>query len=538
MGDNNAKTPSPAEQFRRYVDARRPILYIHDFDFASVDRLLSDFAGDDFIIREYSSGSGVVDFKTKSQRDRDKGKKLGDFLAGYNTSAFSEDTNKYLLVLKDVHERQGVSAEDSLADPRICGILQSIAQRVKKSDEDLSHTDTYDVTVVIVDSVLAIPPELEKWTTVIDIPLPNEAQIDEIIDKFAKTNSIDVQKSYRPQLRMDLKGLSELEILQLLNLSVAVHGSVSKASRDLLLIEKRQAIKKSGLLEAVEVDEREAVGGLKKLQDYFDEVVPVFKNPALAEKHGVSMPAGVMIVGMPGCGKSLSAKCVARKLDVPLLRLDVGRLMGKYVGESEGNLARAIRMAESASPCVLWIDEIEKAFAGIGNSSGGGEVTTRMFGTFLTWMQEKKTCVYVVATANDISNLPPEFLRRGRFDEIFQVSFPKKAERAEIFAIHIRRRNGGKLPEGVNPEALAAMLKDEENYSGADIESMVRETMKRLFCRNIEEHGDEDDSQWESLTQDDLEEVVKSTSSSFHSQQEKLKPMLEKLKKLDVRSAS
>ena len=538
MGNNNAKTPSPAEQFRRYFDARRPILYIHDFDFASVDRLLSDFAGDNFIIREYSSGSGVVDFKTKSQKDRDRGKKLADFLAGYNTSAFSEDTNKYLLVLKDVHERQGVSVEDSLADPRICGILQSIAQRVKKSDEDLSHTDTYDVTVVIVDSVLAIPQELEKWTTVIDIPLPNEAQIDEIIDKFAKTNSVDVQKSYRPQLRMDLKGLTEFEILQLLNLSVAVNGSVSKGSRDLLLMEKRQAIKKSGLLEAVEVDEREAVGGLKRLQGYFDEVVPIFKNPALAEKHGVSMPAGVMIVGMPGCGKSLSAKCVAQKLDVPLLRLDVGRLMGRYVGESEGNLARAIRMAESASPCVLWIDEIEKAFAGIGDSGGGGEVTTRMFGAFLTWMQEKKTCVYVVATANRISKLPPEFKRRGRFDEIFQVSFPKKAERAEIFAIHIRRRNGGKLPEGVNPEALAAMLKDEENYSGADIESIVGEAMKRLFCRNIETHGDDDDSAWESLTQDDLEEVVKSTPSNYSSQKKDLCAMLDELKELNVRSAS
>lgn len=545
MSDKKDKRPSPSEQFRRYYYARRPILYIQDFDFASVDRLINDAdrlinEHDDknFIIKEYSAGSGVVDFRTKSQKDRDKAKKLVDFLAEYNTSAFSEDTNKYLLVLKDVHERYGASVDDTLADPRVCSLLQSIAQRVKKADENPTHTDSYDVTVVIVDSELAIPPELEKWITMIDIPLPDEAQIDEIIEKFAKTNSVDVQKSYRPQLRMDLKGLTEFEILQLLNLSVAVNGSVSKGSRELLLIEKRQAIKKSGLLEAVEVDEREAVGGLKKLQDYFDEVVPIFKNPALAEKHGVSMPAGVMIVGMPGCGKSLSAKCVAQKLDVPLLRLDIGRLMGRYVGESEGNLARAIRMAESASPCVLWIDEIEKAFAGIGDSGGGGEVTTRMFGAFLTWMQEKKTCVYVVATANDISNLPPEFLRRGRFDEIFQVSFPTKKERDAIFAIHIKKRNGGELPNDIDTEALAEMLPDGENYSGADIESMVRETMKRLFCRNINEHGDDDDSNWESLTQDDLKEVVKSTSSSFHSQQEKLKPMLEKLKKLDVRSAS
>ena len=184
--------------------------------------------------------------------------------------------------------------------------------------------------------------------------------------------------------------------------------------------------------EIIEV-KKETVGGLVSLRNYLDTNKAIFNNPALAEKYGVSpLPAGVMIVGMPGCGKSLTAKYVARQFNVPLLRLDVGKLLGKYVGESEDNLRRAISIAEASAPCVLWIDEIEKAFAGIG-SSGGGEVTTRMFGYFLTWMQEKKSCIYVVATANDISNLPPEFLRRGRFDEIFQVGFPNKTERAEIF---------------------------------------------------------------------------------------------------------
>ena len=538
--DNNLWPTSPSEQLQMYFDARRPILYIHDFDFAAVDRLLLEVAGNGYVIEEYTEGSGIVDFRTKSQKSKDKGKTLVDFLSAYNEDSYSSDPTKYLLVLKEVHDRPGATqgSDGTLADRRVCGILQSIAQRVKKSDEDLSHKDTYDVTIVIVDSELAIPPELEKWTTIIDVPLPDDNSIDAIINKFAKTNNVDIQTSYRPQLRMDLKGLTEFEILQLLNLSVAVYGNVSKNSRDIILREKRQAIKKSGLLEAISVDETESVGGLQALQQYFDEVIPIFKNPALAEKHGVSMPAGVMIVGMPGCGKSLSAKCVAQKLDVPLLRLDVGRLMGKFVGESEGNLARAIRMAESASPCVLWIDEIEKAFAGIGSGGGGGEVTTRMFGAFLTWMQEKKTCVYVVATANDISNLPPEFLRRGRFDEIFQVRFPTKEERSAIFKIHIRKRNGGEIPAGVDPIGLASMLPDKENYSGADIESMVREGMKRLFSRNIQKYGEEDDSRWEPLTQADMEEVVKATSSSYHSQQEKLKPMLEKLDKLDVKPAS
>ncbi len=541
MGKKDDWTASPVEQLRVYSVAKRPILYIRDFDFAAVDRTLLEFAGADYVIEEYAKGSGIVDFKTKSAKSKDRGKGLADFLAEYNDARFSSDPNRYLLVLKEIHDRPGAAqgSEDTLADPRVCGILQSIAQRVKKADADQRHEDLYDVTVVIVDSELAIPPELEKWTTVIDVPLPDDARIDAIVDKFAKTNSAEVKPSYRAQLRMDLKGLTEFEIIQLLNLSLAVHPNViSKESRDIILREKHQAIKKSGLLEAVEVDEKESVGGLKKLQSYFDGVIPVFKNPVLAEKHGVSMPAGVMIVGMPGCGKSLSAKCVARKLDVPLLRLDVGRLMGKYVGESEANLARAIRMADAASPCVLWIDEIEKAFAGIGGSGGGGEVTTRMFGAFLTWMQEKTTSVYVVATANDISSLPPEFLRRGRFDEIFQVRFPTKEERADIFAIHIKKRNGNIIPEGIDPKALAAMLPDKENYSGADIESIVKESMKRLFRKNIKNHGDENDSTWDSLTQDVLEEVVKSTKSSYHSQQEKLKPMLEKLDKLDVTPAS
>ena len=540
MSKEDSKTRSPADQLRMYFDARRPILYIRDFDFAAVDRLIAEVAGEDFIIEEFSEGSGVVDFKTKSPKKKDQGKSLADFLASYNDDGFSSDPQKYLLVLKEVHDRPGSSQgpDGTLFDRRVYGLLQSIAQRVKRSDEDSTHNDCYDVTVLVVDSELAIPPELEKWTTVIDIPLPDDARIDAIIDAFAKTNNADVKDSYRPQLRMDLKGLTEFEILQLLNLSCALRGCVSRECREIILREKRQAIKKSGLLEVVSVDEHEQVGGLQTLQGYFDDVVPIFKNPALAERHGVSMPAGVMIVGMPGCGKSLSAKCVARKLDVPLLRLDIGRLMGKYVGESEANLSRAIRMAESASPCVLWIDEIEKAFAGIGSSGGGGEVTTRMFGAFLTWMQEKKTCVYVVATANDISNLPPEFLRRGRFDEIFQVRFPTKDERADIFEIHIKKRNGGTLPNDIDTDTLAELLPDEECYSGADIESIVREAMKELFVRNWNKYKDEHEDDWDDLSQEDIEEVVKNTKSSYHSQEDKLKPMLAKLDKLDVKSAS
>ena len=551
MGKNEASEKSPEENLGDYFIAHHPILYINDFDFAAVDRLIEKAIkyvegaapGGPFIIREFVPGSGVVSFATKSPIDMDKRKSLVDFLNGYNVRLGApKNSERFVLVLKEVHYHPGSQSgpEGTLADRRVCGILQSIAQRLMKADTKEDDVN-YDVTVVIVDSELAIPPELEKWVTVFKMPLPDDCKIANIIDRFEEINNIKVEESYREKLKQDLKGLSEVEILQLLNLANAIDDGIHAKSRNIIINGRCSAIKKSGLLEAITVEEDE-VAGLQALREYFEGVSDTFKHPSLAKKHGVSLPAGVMIVGMPGCGKSLSAKFVAREFGVPLLRLDVGRLMGKYVGESENNFLKAIRMAESAAPCILWIDEIEKAFAGIGSSGGGGEVTTRMFGTFLTWMQEKRSFVYVVATANDISNLPPEFLRRGRFDEIFQVNFPSTEERAEIFKVslkkHLREQNGGKIPDGIDPAALAEMLQNKDKYSGADIESIVREAMKRLFSRNLKKYGVDNESSWESLTQGDLVDIIKTTKSSYNSQKEKLKPMMEKLDKLNVRSAS
>ena len=223
---------------------------------------------------------------------------------------------------------------------------------------------------------------------------------------------------------------------------------------------------------------------------------------------------------------------VARKLAAKVKTLPLSQVwevysqhpQGKYVGESEENLRKAIRVAEATTPCILWIDEIEKAFAGIGS---GGEVTTRLFGQFLTWMQEKKSAIYVVATANDISNLPPEFLRRGRFDEIFQVQFPNHKERKAILDIQLRRRNNDKIPDGINIDELAAALQDGANYSGADLESIVKEAMKKAFSDGMR-----------TVKQSDILDVIKNTKSSYLSQKDKLDKMLEKLKSLGVKPAS
>ena len=508
-----------------YLDARRPIIYIRNFDFQSVDKLLKEVCKDDYVIDEYSEAGGRIDFRTKCPKSKTK-MTLGEYLGVFNSTQFNNDDHRYLVVLKEVH--------NLLDDPQVYSTLQTIAQRVKEADEDPTHQNKYDVTIVIVDSKLVIPHELEKLITLVDVKLPSEEDIKAIVKEMAETNMAYIDDGFMPELVMALKGLSEFEIRQIVNLAIATTGQLSDDCLDLINSEKRQAIQKSGLIEMVEVGDVQTAG-LKRLLAYIKLNGPIFKNPGRAQEHGVGLPAGVMIVGMPGCGKSLTSKCIAKEFDVPLLKLDVGRLMGKYVGESEENMRRAIAVAESAAPCILWIDEIEKAFAGIGES-GGGSVTTRMFGYFLTWMQEKKSCIYVVATANDISNLPPEFLRRGRFDEIFQVKFPTREERAEIFELHLKKRNKGKLPAGIDPAKLAALMRDEENYSGADIESMVKEGMKRVFVRNVNSGLDE--RLWQPLTQADMEAIIKETPSSYHSQKAKLDNMLQKLKELDVKSAT
>ena len=296
---------SAQQLFEMYLDARRPIIYIRNFDFQSVDRLIEEVCKG-YVIDEYSEADGRLDFKTKSPKSKQK-IDLAEYLSVFNSAQFNKDKNKYIVVLKEVH--------DSLADKRVYSILQTIAQRVKMSDEDPTHENLYDVTVVIVDSKLAIPQELEKFVTMIDVRLPNDEEIEAIITEMAKTNYASIEDGFMPELVMALKGLSEFEIKQIINLAIANDGRLNKDDITLIHQEKRQAIQKSGLLEMIEVG-NEQVGGLKTLQSYLTMNGPIFKNPGKAAEYGVSIPAGVMIVGMPGCGKSLTAKCIAQKFGV------------------------------------------------------------------------------------------------------------------------------------------------------------------------------------------------------------------------------
>ena len=225
---------------------------------------------------------------------------------------------------------------------------------------------------------------------------------------------------------------------------------------------------------------------MKTLKSWLNRKAAIMRDLPAARAFGVEAPRGAMIAGMSGCGKSLTAKAASVLLGLPLLRLDIGSLMGRYVGDSEANMRRALTLAETVSPCVLWVDELEKAFTGIGggSASAGSEITSRLFGYFLTWMQEKTKPVFVLTTANDVSALPPELLRKGRFDEIFYVDFPNQSERAEILKVHLKKRK----KDGPRTD-VKQLARQTDGFSGADLEGVVKDAIEDAFLEGEAELG-------------------------------------------------
>lgn len=442
-----------------YVESKRPIIYIQHHDFNYIDQIIKEVS-DGRKIYEYNHATKFTDFENKIKKHDIS---LNVFL---NQIEFTKNS---FVVLKDTH--------GDLSNAETQYLLKNLALKTISSKASFT-------TIFLVSTELIIPSELEKLITIFEIPSPDEEEIKTILNKWSEANN-NAQIKDSEEISISLKGLSEFEIKQLLNLAYCRGGKISKEDKKLILEEKEQIIKKSGLLEIINLDNEsnfEHIGGLEVLKSYLKNKSKIFKNLAKARKEGVDDPKGILIVGMPGCGKSLTAKATSKILEMPLVRLDIGKLMGKYVGESEGNLRKAIKTAESVSPCVLWIDEIEKAFAGIGSSNG--EVTTRLFGNFLTWLQEKTSPVYVVATSNDISNLPPEFLRKGRFDEIFSVGLPKQEEREAIFKIHLQSKKRIKKVRNIDYIHLG---KKTEGYNGADIEYIIKSVVEDAFIHELNE---------------------------------------------------
>jgi ATP-dependent 26S proteasome regulatory subunit len=328
-------------------------------------------------------------------------------------------------------------------------------------------------SLVFVSPILSLPPELEAEATLVSFPPPEMERLREVVDG-AREQGAELDGALRETLARAVVGLTEREAQRVLRRAALTRGTLDAGCVAEVVRQKQQLVRKAGVLEFVEPDVTFAsVGGLANLKAWFRTRREAFTPEGM--RFGLRNPRGTVLVGVPGCGKSLSAKALAADWAVPLLRLDLGRLRAALVGESERRLRLALQTAELASPCVLWIDELEKAFAGLGNSQDSG-VSQRMFGAFLNWLSERRAPVFVVATANNVRQLPPEFTRKGRFDEIFFVSLPVAEERRAIWQIHLRRPK--QLAGDVSVERLAEAS---AGYSGAEIAETVVSAMYQAF---------------------------------------------------------
>lgn len=328
-----------------------------------------------------------------------------------------------------------------------------------------SLRDTFS-TIVILSPALVMVPELEKEMTVVDFPLPDRDELNGLLDEIAedlKNNSslqIDTGEESRRRLLDASIGLTLHEAENVFAKILLRRGRLSASEAVDVYEEKQQIVRKSGLLEYIHTEEQmENIGGLELLKEWLVRRRGAF-HPA-ARDFGLPIPKGLLLTGVQGCGKSLAAKAVSRFWQMPLLRMDMGRMFGSLVGSSEQNVRQAIKLAEAIAPAVLWIDEIDKGFAGLKNSVEGDSGTaSRVFATLITWMQEKKAPVFVIATANNVERLPPELLRQGRFDEIFFIDLPTKAEREQIFRIHLRKRLAKFYEDHVKEKGRFASLED------------------------------------------------------------------------------
>lgn len=349
-----------------------------------------------------------------------------------------------------------------LADPVNVRLLKDIAVRSRAGDRK----------VVLVSHELKMPPELNRLSAQFSMSLPDDNERAMIVNKVVATweeenpGHVDVDRHALDLLVKNLAGLTRADVERVAHSAVCDDGAVTTSDLPGVMQAKYDLLSREGILSfEYETASFADVGGLKNLKRWLEH-----RRGALAgELDKLEPPRGVMLIGVQGCGKSLAAKAAAGILDVPLLRLDFGSLYNKYHGETERNLRESLQQAEVMSPCVLWIDELEK---GVATGSGDGGVSRRVLGTFLTWMAEKDRSVFVIATANDISALPPELVRKGRFDEIFFVDLPDAQTRATILHIHLERR-------GMDPKRfdLAQLMRASHGFSGAEIEQAVVSAM-------------------------------------------------------------
>lgn len=457
-----------SETLALFFRARFPVLYVESFEESRVVQEIASVASDSNLMRTvrpvhtWAATTGFIAADGKAAPGTSDPKKAIEWMLRQDGAG--------VFIMLDLHAHMGDDRRP--ADPVVIRALRDTAAQFQ--------TGSAARVLVIVGPILRIPTELEKDITIVDFALPDEVEIRAVLDDMISANTssdgrirIEIDTVGRERLSKAALGLTLNEATNAFARAMVDDGVLSNDDVHVVMEEKKQTVRKAGLLEFIDVDlDLDDVGGLQNLKRWLSKR----NNSWLAEaaEYGLPAPKGVLMTGIPGCGKSLTAKAIAAGWELPLLRLDIGRVFAGLVGSSEQNMRQAIRTAEAAAPCILWLDEIEKGFSGVSGDGDSG-TSSRVFGSFLTWMQEKTAPVFVIATANKVDRLPPEFLRKGRFDEIFFIDLPTRLERRDIWKLHLSKKlnssKAGGLP--IDSTLIDSLAQKTEGYSGAEIEQAV-----------------------------------------------------------------
>ncbi len=491
------------ESFANLINAGFPYIYISTYEEERIVEIINRINTNTELIKAkrkvyvWTQTNGMVCDESRCKDTMQPAAAI-DFIGSNKEDA--------IFILKDFHVYFGVD-RNTRPDYAIIRKLRDILPMLKSSRK----------TVAFVSPHLVIPCDMEKEISVLDFDLPSAEELEEVLDALLaglNKENIHLSDGEKRQLVRSALGLTLQEAENAFCRAIVYQKGISIKALEIIHEEKNQVVKKTGVLEFVKSDLNiEDIGGLENLKKWL-----LRRNQSWGEKaktYNIPAPKGVLITGVPGCGKSLTAKAMSAIWGLPLLKLDVGKIFGGIVGSSEENMRKAIHTAEAISPSVLWVDEIEKGFAGIRSDSDAG-TSSRVFGTFLTWMQEKTAPVFVIATANNISCLPPELLRKGRFDEIFFVDLPTKREREKIFEVHIEKRLDNSLVTHeiqLAPELYSELANMTEGFVGAEIEQIVIAALYEAFYA---ERG---------LRKEDLKKCIRESVALSVTQSEQIKAL-------------
>ena len=445
-------------EFVLLLKARYPIIYIATNEEERIEYLIK-YCAKKYVVRTYYSWDFVDGYQGNPN---DIGFAARNPLEALDLIDKLTPETASLFVLKDY--------DNFLKDFSIVRKLKNLSRNLK----------TQPKNIIIVSSDINIPDSLKEFVTLLEFPLPSYSEILEELNRLVSSLQQEIEPQVLNNIAVACQGLSLERTRRVLSKIIAKYGEIDDSSPNLILQEKKQIIQQTQLLEFCLNDKSISdLGGLDNFKDWLKLRARAFSQEAI--QYGLPYPKGLLLVGVQGTGKSVAAKIIAYEWSLPLLRLDFGRLFASLVGQSEQRVRKMIEIAEALSPCILWVDEIDKAFAGA-QSSGDSGTTSRVLATFITWLSEKTSPVFVVATANNIDWIPPEILRKGRFDEMFFLNLPTREEREAIFEVHLKKYR----PESIQNFQVPLLGQLSKEFSGAEIEQVVIEAMRLGFNENRE----------------------------------------------------